>query len=81
MLREGVNNEIRSLVEGWCDRREYHALAGVLPCWVGNNGLTDGWANLAFALRRASNDQRLPSAEREMLKQWWVEIDAAIHGR
>ena len=34
--------ELHHLIDGWCDRRAYKALARVLPAWLGNNGLTDG---------------------------------------
>lgn len=41
-----VNTTLENLIEAWCDRREYKALAIVLPTWLANNGLTDGWGEL-----------------------------------
>jgi len=74
-----VNTQIRSLIDGWCDRREYHALACVLPAWVSNNGLTDGWTTLRDDLRRAHAVCRdLPATERDQLKALFVEIDRAV---
>ena len=73
------NEAIQALVEAWCDRREYWALACVLPAWTANNGLTDGWAELRDALRHAYGmAANLPAAERETLKAISVDIDVAL---
>lgn len=76
-----INDRIRALVNGWCDRRELRPLALVLTPWLSNNGLTDGWVDLGTALRMASHDARLPEAEREMLKLLWIEIDTSLRNR
>lgn len=81
MHGDSVNDKIVSLINGWCDRRELPALAAVLPHWLANNGLTDGWAELGTALRNASAISSLPAEERKLLKQLWVEIDAAVDRR
>ena len=81
VAHEDINNEIRTLVEAWCDRREFGALGGLLPHWVANNGLTDGWTELAAALRSASTNQILPADERDTLKRLWVELDTALRTR
>ena len=41
------------LIERWCDERGLDALAQILPAYLGFNGLTDGWADLASALKAA----------------------------
>ncbi len=76
-----VNDEIESLGEAWCARRELKALAGLLPSWLANNGLTDGWVALAEALHHVSTYRDLPPQEREALKQMWVEVPAAVQNR
>ena len=76
-----LNKEISALVESWCDRRELVALAGLLPAWTGNNGLTDGWWGLATALRSVAGYHQLPESERAILKRLWVELDYYLRSR
>jgi hypothetical protein len=76
-----VNEEIALLVERWCERRDLSALAGILPAWLSNNGLTDGWADLASALRSMSGSRKLPDQEREQLKRLYVAVDYAVRNR
>jgi len=76
------NEDIRRLVDAWCDRRELAALAYVLPACTSNNGLTDGWTELRDALRHAyAMCRHLPDAERDLLKTIYVEIDVALRNR
>lgn len=78
-----VNAEIAALVDRWCERRELGALASVLPAWLSNNGLTDGWEELARALRTMSHPigSALPEAERDQLKRVYITIDKALRNR
>lgn len=74
--------QLQSLIERWCDRREYRALSEVLPAWINNNGLTDGWAELHDALKRCyASSTSLPSEERESLKALYVAIDVMLRNR
>lgn len=57
------------------------ALAALLPAWLSNNGLTDGWGELAKALRHVATLDSLPPKEREILKRLWVEVDTAVRIR
>jgi hypothetical protein len=76
------NTAIRTLVEAWCDRREYGALAIVLPAWTGNNELTDGWELLHDSLKHAyAMCINLPADERDVLKRIYVEIEYALRNR
>jgi hypothetical protein len=45
-----VIEPIDALIDEWCERREVKALALLLPAWVDNFGLTDGWARVLDAL-------------------------------
>lgn len=76
------NEEIRVLVERWCDRREYGALANLLPAWLGNNGLTDGWSMLHDDLKHTyAAGNNLPADERDTLKKVYVAIDVSLRNR
>jgi hypothetical protein len=81
MTLQNLNEQIESLIHAWCDRREYSALAALLSPWISNNGLTDGWEDLATALRHVSNFHHLPASEREKLKLLWVELDVVLRSR
>lgn len=81
-MMENPNKNIEALVIRWCDRRDYVALAHVLPAWIWNNGLTDGWENLRDALRHAyAMCRHLPADERDILKKSYVAIDTAMQDR
>jgi hypothetical protein len=81
-MENDVNAEIRRLVEVWCDRRELAALASLLPAWLANNGLTDGWAFLNEAIKHTYAAGRdLPFDERNVLKKLYVTIDVALRNR
>lgn len=81
-MSEDPNKVIADLVDRWCERRELAALAKLLPAWLGNNGLTDGWANLKDAIRQIDAMQDLlPADERDSLQKAYVAIDSAIRHR
>ena len=75
------NEVIRELVDRWCDRRELGALASLLPAWLGNNGLTDGWHELNAAIKHTYAARELPDEERDLLKRLHVHIDTALRNR
>jgi len=76
-----VNEELAALIEAWCERRELGALAGLLPAYLRNNGLTDGWEDLCSTLHSMSGDRGLPPDERDTLKRLWVQVDFALRNR
>ena len=81
-MENDVNAEIRQLVDRWCDRRELRALASLLPAWLANNGLTDGWSELRDALKHTyAMCNHLPPDERDTLKGFYVRIDVALRNR
>jgi hypothetical protein len=81
-LDGNITDGINVLLDRWCDRREYQALHTVLGGWLALNGLTDGWASLRDALRTAyALCRQLPTEERELLKTYYVRIDAALRNR
>jgi hypothetical protein len=55
-------------------------LVSLLPHWISNNGLTDGWEGLATALHSTAGDD-LPDEERATLKRLWVEVDTMLRNR
>jgi RNA:NAD 2'-phosphotransferase (TPT1/KptA family) len=58
MTIDDFHSEMNSLIGSWCDRRALKLLATVLPHHVGNNGLTDGWADLATAFKTVRSQYR-----------------------
>ena len=81
-MPDDPNTIVSSLVDGWCDRRELNPLAKVLPAWIANNGLTDGWTNLHDALKHTyAMCSDLPSDERDQLKRAYIAIDVALRNR
>lgn len=81
-MADDPGGTIQALIDTWCDRREYHAIAIVLPAWASNNGLTDGWETLHDALKHAyAMCTNLPPVERDTLKKTYVDIDYALRNR
>jgi hypothetical protein len=81
-MKTNTSDTIRSLVEKWCERKHFGPLALVLPAWISNNGLTDGWEILYGALKHAhAMCTDLPPDERDVLKQVYVAIDEALRNR
>jgi hypothetical protein len=77
-----LNETIRDLIERWCDRRQYGALATLLPAWISNNGLTDGWTDLRDAVKSTYTRRAdLPFEERDELKRVYIAIDVALQNR
>jgi hypothetical protein len=82
MNADAFNNQIRDIINAWCERKDLPALAGgLLSAWIHNNGLTDGWHDLCQALRTASNNTSLPAAERDTLKRLWIDVDTMLRSR
>ena len=74
--------ELRSLVDGWCDRRCLVPLATLLPAYTSFNGSNDGWGELLRALKALtlSQDQMLPG-EREIVADLRQSAENALHAR
>ena len=78
-----VGSELESLIEHWCDRRDYALLARVLPACCEINGLTDGWEQLCAALKSAygASRGRVSADESDAIKSLFVELDLALRSR
>ena len=74
-----INDSLRLLVHSWCDRRELGALANVLPAFLANNGLTDGWGELMEALRLERSLRRLPDHERDEVERLVVSLERMVY--
>lgn len=75
-------HDLGLLIEAWCDRRCLHALADVLPALTSFNGLTDGWGELAAALKAAFlSKDALTGHERQIIAQLRRAAEDAVHRR
>ena len=74
---------LKGLIDGWCERRCLTPLSKVLGPYLSFNGMTDGWAELAFALKsiRALDGEHLSSKESETADDLIRATDVALHGR
>ena len=81
MDAKAVNDKLAKFADTWCERRDLGPLAVLLPAWLNNNGLTDGWAALADALHILSTWPKLPEVERAAIKLLWIEVDTAVRSR
>jgi hypothetical protein len=64
-----VYGPLRRLIDAWCDRRELGVLAGILPAYTSNFGLTEGWGALMDALRILRTNPRLTAAEKDEVER------------
>jgi hypothetical protein len=81
----GSNDEfleaLRGLINGWCDKRSLGPLSRVLGPYLGFNGMTDGWAELATSLKsvRAQYRDHLTADEMETIGDLIRATDRAIY--
>jgi hypothetical protein len=65
--------KLNSVIDGWCDQRNYKLLAQLLPSYVACNGLTDGFEDLRFALKSVRS-----AGYDEIGEQDWYVLDELI---
>jgi|WetSurMetagenome_2_1015567.scaffolds.fasta_scaffold797118_1 hypothetical protein len=75
-----ANKIVSELIDAWCERRAIRALRILLPAWP-HNGLTDGVAELADALRgvRARARTELTDEEVAQLSTALGTYDRVVH--
>jgi hypothetical protein len=49
---------VTGLIDGWCDKRSFRPLSRLLGPYLGFNGMTDGWADLAGGLKNVRVQDR-----------------------
>ena len=74
-----VTLEVSGLIDAWCDRRELDLLARLLPAWVSNNGLIDGWAEVLDALKRLRGRPGIAGAEADVIERSIIEVERAVY--
>jgi hypothetical protein len=76
-------NTLKGLIDGWCERRSLKPLARMLSPYLSFNGMTDGWGDLAIALKsiRALDSDQLSTKERGIIDDLIRATDTAIYGR
>jgi hypothetical protein len=78
---DAVTQSLLRLVDAWCDRRDLHALARVLPAYTSNLGATDRRDDLLRALRTLRADRHLPEDEQRILERIVVEVERIVRRR
>jgi hypothetical protein len=87
MAQPSTNTEfleaLKGLIDGWCERRSLRPLARVLSPYLSFNGMTDGWSELAIALKsiRALDSEQISPKERGIVDDLIRATDIAVHGR
>ena len=76
---QDVNADLHRLIHAWCAREELKPLSRILPRYLGNNGLTDGWSDLLGAVRDtiALCQPYLQSDELETLRDVRAQLQKA----
>jgi hypothetical protein len=72
---------LRGLVDGWCERRSLRPLSRILVPLLSFNGMTDGWGELAIALKsiRAQDGSELTPTERAKVDDLILATDKVIY--
>ena len=73
-----MNGPVARLVGAWCERRALAPLATLLPSYVSNNGLTDGWGELLNALYTLRGSRGLPSDEHAEIERLVVLVEQMV---
>jgi hypothetical protein len=83
MKNDDLQDALRKLADGWCERRALVALHHFLPGYFGQNGLTDGFGFLETALKDvlvfAKNE--ITEEEKKELKRILILVQEAIYQR
>jgi hypothetical protein len=74
-----VYGPLSRMVDAWCERRDLGHLAALLPAYVYNFGLTDGWAELAEALRTIRAQRNLPDDEQAEIERLVVLVERVVY--
>ena len=74
-----VNGPLQVLIDNWCERRDLKPLALLLPAWISNSGLTDGWVALMEALRDLRAWRGLPPNEQEIIERVLPLVEAVVY--
>ena len=74
--------ELRSLIDGWCDRRCLRPLGIVLPAYNSFNGMTNAWNDLLTALRTLALVQdAMLASEHEIVIDLRQAAEVALESR
>lgn len=74
-----VNGPLSRLIDAWCARRDLGHLAAVLPAYISNSGLTDGWALVMDALYVVRGSRSLPVDEQAVVERLVVLVERAVY--
>jgi hypothetical protein len=74
-----VNGPLSLLIDAWCDRRELHALALLLPAYTANFGQTDDWARVMEALHDLRAKKILPDEEHATVERLVPIVERMVY--
>jgi adenylate kinase family enzyme len=74
-----IDEQVKELVDRWCDRRDLRSLRLILDGWPRVSGLTDEWARLMEALRSLRADRRLPDDEQAIVERLVVQVEQMVY--
>jgi hypothetical protein len=74
-----IDEQVKELVDRWCDRRDLRSLRTILDGWPRISGLTDEWARLMEALRSLRADGRLPDDEQAIVERLVVQVEQVVY--
>ena len=75
-----VNAPLERLIDAWCDRRDLHSLAILLPPYS-NAGLTDDWARVMEGLRSLRGRAGLPESEKAEVERLILVVEQIVYRR
>jgi hypothetical protein len=71
--------DVSNLIDAWCERRELKPLAILLPAWLSNNGLTDGWAAVLDALKALRGSDSLRHDEGDVVERSIIAVEHVVY--
>jgi hypothetical protein len=79
-MKAEFQRDLRKLAEGWCARRALLALRHFLPGYLAQNGLSDGFADVALALKDVLvfANEELTDAEKKEAKRLMIAAQQAL---
>jgi len=69
-----INDQLATLIDRWCERKDLKSLAMILPAWVGNLGTENDINKLISALSYLSAARSLNTEEQEIIEGLIIKL-------